>query len=121
MNHGSVAAQWADGKRGTGKNMSSDGLAVYSYGSHFPIAVWLNERRTRAAFNNDNYSVSTCKHQGHVRSVLNYGVDITFVSADDIKSILRRREERPDEGLYIVKAKQFVGSYDPMDESRNRY
>lgn len=51
------------GQRCTGHNMFFEGNTIYSYGHHFPIAIkwngWL-------LFNEERYSVSTCKHQNYV-------------------------------------------------------
>lgn len=128
MTNSDVAAKFADGLCGKSQlsketgtpYMESDGLAIYSYGRHFPIAIWLNPGRSRAAFCNDSYSSSTNKHQAHVRSALNHGIDLTFVSADDIKGILRLRERQPEESLVILKIDKYVAEYDPMAVCRRR-
>ena len=52
---------------GRGNNIFIDGDAIYSYGSHFPIAL-----RTPAGYivNKSKYSVTTSKHQGYVKRAI---------------------------------------------------
>jgi len=115
MNHKKVAEHWREGKSAKGSRMYSDGEAIYSYGDHFPMAVWLNPYRTSVAICSDTYSISTSKHQHIVGSVLNdfYGKK-THVSLEGIKNIRRERSSNPDAHMIVVKEKVFVSDYDPM-------
>ncbi len=54
---------------------------VYSYGRHFPMAVYVDGRWI---VNSDRYSVTTTRHQGYVRQAVGAG----YESADTAK--LRR-------------------------------
>ena len=51
------------GNRCTGSNMFFEGNIIYSYGYHFPMAIKWNGY---VLYNDERYSISTCKHQGYV-------------------------------------------------------
>lgn len=51
------------GERCTGSHMFFEGNVIYSYGHHFPMAIKWNGY---VLYNDERYSVSTCKHQGYV-------------------------------------------------------
>lgn len=51
------------GERCTGSHMFFEGNVIYSYGYHFPMAIKWNGY---VLYNDERYSVSTCKHQGYV-------------------------------------------------------
>lgn len=116
MNHTKVAEHWVEGLSAKGSRMYSDGLAVYSYGQHFPIAIWLDRSRRHLAFCDDHYSNSTCKHQGHVRSALRgHYADMVICTQDGMQRILRQRSCNPDKDVVVVKDIEFQTSYDPME------
>ena len=81
MNNSQVAHLWANQSRKSARGSSFyfDGPTIYSYGPHFPVATIATRKGKRAfLFNNDNYSISTCKHQRHARRAV-YGLDaLTF-------------------------------------------
>lgn len=58
------------GRGGKNYTMVTDGMAIYSYGEHFPIAAWANDCRTHVVFNTEYYSVSTSGHQRCVKRAL---------------------------------------------------
>ena len=120
MSNGTVAERWANGLSGTGSHMFSDGLAVFSYGYHFPIAVWLDEGRTRAAFCDYPYSITTQKHQGHVRSSLGYDLrgKTVSVSQKDMQEVWHTRRHHPEKDVIIVKAERWLGDRDPLGNYR---
>lgn len=62
-----VADAWAMGYSAKGNNMFTDGVTIYSYGYHFPIATRVNGH---VLFNMTYYSATTCKHQSHVRRAM---------------------------------------------------
>lgn len=91
VSHSDVCARFADGKKTTAKRMFSrhdgpDGaLRLYSYGSHFILAVRLKDSKAGIKYllNGDTYSSSTSKHQGHARGACSPGVVIPFETLKD--------------------------------------
>jgi len=75
QSHSEVAHVWASRSQSEGraKNVFFMNDTIYSYGTHFPIAkfVDLPNGRTIVLFNASDYSVSTSKHKGHVAGALN--------------------------------------------------
>ena len=74
-----LAHVWAqrtqDEGRTTNKNMFFSGDTIYSYGRHFPVATFIDEKstgETYVIYNNDSYSVSTTKHQSYVRRAVSH-------------------------------------------------
>lgn len=55
-----------------GHNVYFERSTLYSYGSHFPMAWCITTPSGKDFFlvNADRYSVSTCKHQGHLWSAM---------------------------------------------------
>ena len=74
-NHRNVAHLWAaqTQSRAKGHNLFFEGPVIYSYGYHFPIAVFtpfhVNGERV-VVFNGASRSVSTSKHQSYTRGAL---------------------------------------------------
>lgn len=64
VSHRDVARAFIKGKKATGSRMYTENKVIYSYGDWFPIAHWIVNNIY--LFNNDNYSVSTTKHQNIV-------------------------------------------------------
>lgn len=62
-----VADAWAMGYSAKSGTMFTDGETIYSYGYHFPIAKKVNGY---VLFNHTRYSVTTSKHQCHVRRAM---------------------------------------------------
>jgi hypothetical protein len=65
MQNFDVAVAWAkeeNAEEKTGHMYCRNGV-LYSYGEHFPIAVWLNFPEQVLAWNEDRYSVTTGKHK----------------------------------------------------------
>jgi hypothetical protein len=69
-----VAHVWAQqtqphGRSGNGQ-FYFDGGTLYSYGSHFPVAMFVQNHRGQecALFNSDSYSITTSRHQSRARS-----------------------------------------------------
>lgn len=55
---------------GKGNNMFFEGKSIYSYGHHFEIARFIDERTV--LFNSNGYSNTTAKHKSYVRSAINH-------------------------------------------------
>lgn len=62
-----VADAWAMGYSAKSGTMFTDGVTIYSYGYHFPIAKRVNGH---VLFNHTRYSVTTSRHQCHVRRAM---------------------------------------------------
>lgn len=72
MNNSQVAKNWRKqtGKMKNGHSMYYNGKTIFSYGSHFPMAIItdsLYEGKTIIIQNSNSYSNSTAKHQNHMR------------------------------------------------------
>lgn len=75
MNHSQVAHIWAqnNGENKSGCNMFCRGTAIFSYGEHFMLARHLQIGGVWVVFHNNNgHSVSTAKHQCHVRGATSH-------------------------------------------------
>ena len=55
-----------------GSNVFIEGHILYSYGQHFPLAVRINDEQGNKYFilNNQKYSITTSRHQFHLRKAL---------------------------------------------------
>lgn len=73
-----VADAWAMGYSAEGGHMFTNGVTIWSYGYHFPIAKRVNGR---VLFNHTYYSATTSKHQRHVRRAMRG--DIVYCRAID--------------------------------------
>ena len=67
------------GNRCTGSNMFFEGDIIYSYGYHFPMAIKWNGY---VLYNDERYSISTCKHQGYVLGACSH-MDIVHCASLD--------------------------------------
>lgn len=74
-----VAHLWAhkaqSEARNANRSMFFTDSTIYSYGSHFPMAKHVTNKRGENAilFNERSYSVTTSKHQGYVRQSIPHG------------------------------------------------
>lgn len=73
LTHNEIARRWVTRNAPSEKELRAyavfcDQETIWSYGYHFPIAVFWDERTV--LFNTDKYSVSTAKHQRIVRHAL---------------------------------------------------
>lgn len=85
-----VAHVWAqrnqtEGRTGT-SNMYFNSDAIFSYGSHFPLAKFLND--DTVLINTDGYSVSTSKHKQEVRGALRSGLNKLHTNTAIIKHLV---------------------------------
>ncbi len=74
-----VAEAFANHKSGASRHLYTNGRVIYSYGRHFPVAVWLADGSV--AFNKSSYSVTTSTHKSIVRRCLSH-VNVISVSHD---------------------------------------
>lgn len=82
-----VAEAWSRGQSAEGSNFFTDGITIWSYGYHFPIAKKVNGR---ILFNPTYYSSSTSKHQSLVRQTIQDSRRLVFCR--DIKSHIMNEE-----------------------------
>lgn len=83
-----IAQQWADANYSGAsfdrcehsRHMFWDETRIFSYGRHFPIARYLPAERV-TLLNSASYSVTTARHQSHVRGVVE-GVTFRVPSLD---------------------------------------
>ncbi len=69
MTNKQLAERYAEGKlSGTAPRMFIDGVSIYSYGYHFPIATKIKDGVY--LFNIDGYSNTTARHKSHVLGAL---------------------------------------------------
>jgi hypothetical protein len=84
VRHNEVAQAWANGQKLTGSRMYTDGKTVWSYGSHWPIATWVND--DTILFNMSSYGSSSTS--GHTSKVWNKLPKVRVIKTDT-KTILR--------------------------------
>ena len=90
--HSDVADAFGKGRSRTGSRMWTDGRTVYSYGSHFPIAIWIRFGYT-VAFNVDYYSSTTSRHQSLVRSEIHNIREVIELDTARIKEVERQAHD----------------------------
>lgn len=90
FNNDMVAHVWAQGKQGEGRtnngNVYFRDRIIYSYGSHFPMAVRMGV--ASVIINADTYSISTGGHQSQVRHATNHMASIHVPKLADIARLL---------------------------------
>jgi hypothetical protein len=64
LNNEQVVTAWVMGLSARGRNIYTDGVTIWLYGPHFPIAKHLT--LGRVLYNISHYSTTTAKHQSHV-------------------------------------------------------
>lgn len=85
-NNRQVAHAFAAGSGPTqGSNLYHDNRVCYSYGSHWPLAVKLDD--SRVLVNNDRYSATTSKHRSYVAGAL--AVEGWQIIASDLAECLQ--------------------------------
>lgn len=81
-----------DTARNSGQTFYFNGPSLFSYGSHFVVAHWLETGAGAVLlWNSDSYSVSTSRHQGYARNALTRHTwdnawHIPGMKADDVRS-----------------------------------
>jgi len=86
MKNSEVAEEFYWGsKKSEGSHMYVEGNILYSYGSHFPMAVRLKEG---FLWNPDKYSQSTSSHQSCVKSYIGKEILAEFPTQELIKLII---------------------------------
>ena len=88
--NGAVAQAFVEGRklRSSSGKMYTCGRVVYSFGSHFPIAIRLDENTY--LFNSDSYSQRTNGHQSRVRFAIPQSATVYHCSTQEIIDAVRR-------------------------------
>lgn len=89
-NNDMVAHVWAQQQQQSGRSSNGqfyfEGATIYSYGSHFPIARFVEHKGARAVlFTTQSRSVTTSAHCGRARSAL-HGLGLPVFSVDGVLS-----------------------------------
>lgn len=86
-----VAHVWAQRSQSEGRtpteNIYFNSDALYSYGSHFPLAKFLDSNTV--LINGDSYSVTTSKQQSEVRSAIPSHYTRIYTTTEIIKNVVR--------------------------------
>jgi hypothetical protein len=87
MNNSQVAHLWASQNKdyGKGSNFFFEGTTIYSYGRHFPIARFVENKSGEKAvlFTNKRWGNATAKHIGYTRRAI--ASDIPVFNVEDVK------------------------------------
>lgn len=73
-----VVENWNSGYAGNAEHLFTDGRTIWSYGRHFPIVTRNNGR---ICYNEDAYSITTSRHQGHVARILGWSTKKELIKA----------------------------------------
>lgn len=129
--HANTAHVWAQQSYPRGKSsdgrMWFDGPTIYSYGTHFPIARFLDKRhdgKQVVLFTEARYSVSTGAHISHVRGAL-YGLDVIVIPVSDLRQFGTSKPDlqRCFDGLItrLADATRVAASLDPRMADRGAH
>ena len=92
-NHG-VAHAWASRSQDEGRSANGNfyfvGDTIYSYGSHFPVAMFYGEL---VLINDDSYSVSTSRHQSLARGAVSHMERLYLPYFRAVTDLIRMRKE----------------------------
>jgi len=92
MRNQDVAYAFARGHEAQAGHIYTDGRVIYSYGTHFPIAIKASDGRIY--FNEDKYSVTTSCHQSLVRGAIGGSWDIVESNTEEMKAMLSQYPSR---------------------------
>ena len=79
----------------------STGRVLYSFGSHFPLAVWLDADGYGMAWNADRYGPRTTSHQSAARCLL--PEPLLELRTDEMCELARLVEDDPGARVHVVK------------------
>jgi hypothetical protein len=86
FSNGEIPHLWMHKIQSSARNQQGtlffEGLAIYSYGTHFPIAMHVTNAKGKAAvlYNSGSHSVTTSQHQHMVRSAIPDSVPVFTVA-----------------------------------------
>lgn len=113
--NGMVAHVWAQQTEDSGSNSNESFYfikdTIYSYGSHFPIAKFI--QKSVILFNSDKYSITTSQHQSLTRHAIPYhcivievpNLDVRIFKKSEAKHIKERYSKANNENLAYLKNK----------------
>lgn len=115
--HSMVAHVWAQQSQSEGyaSRMHFTHETIYSYGEHFPMAVFVTNDagETVCAVNTDHYSSSTGKHQSHVRRAISGPtMPVNTATAKALSSWMASKRHRADVGLAKGEARKWQREHD---------
>lgn len=93
----SVAEAFIHHKQAKGSHMYTDGMSIWSYGSHFPIGSW---RGNKVLVTTDKYSRSTSNHQSKLR----YAISSNAIPSEDVPLAKVQKNVQKIENWRIKKA-----------------
>jgi hypothetical protein len=110
-NHSEVCHVWANNTDlnayGRASNIFFEGDAIYSYGRHFILGKkFFHEGREITFVNSNSYSVSTRKHQTHLRRAVNgltFSINFPNNSCFEIGHLGQVRRDLEDEIKVLIK------------------
>lgn len=73
--------------KGKGSNMYIEGHTIYSYGSHFPLAIRFSENSFYV--NRDIYSQSTSQHQSYLRNAFKLNQTLMYRNTKEMWKLIR--------------------------------
>lgn len=144
VNSREVAHLWAhqlqEHARTSNGSVSFQGKVIYSYGHHFPIAMFVRDAQGQEAilFTTRTYSKTTAKHIGYVRMAISHRRGDTFnvplagnmyerdyTRDDQIEAYVRSYQERINEleakMTSARKPERYLGALESLIEEANRF
>ena len=117
VSHYEVARAFLFGEKLRGTNMFSTGDIIYSYGTHWPIAVRVGDEYY---VNTSKTSVSTSKHTSYVKSALHM---YKVVTLDEIRNIVRHKEMNSGdkEGLIVLERTKYPQNEEELKVALKQY
>lgn len=92
VKHRDVVDAWLGQAKLKGSRMFTDGKVIYSYGEHWPLALWVGSNRI--LLNVENYgSPSTSKHLSYVRSGIPSHIEVIECNCSEIQRVINYPEE----------------------------
>lgn len=138
FNNSELSHVWANQTQshGKGSSMFFENETIYSYGYHFIIAKYLQNKEGQKCvfFNDRNYSNTTNKHQNLVRRAIPYGLPVFHVKSffneieysasthkDNLTNYIEKAEEAKNKAIKANKNKMYYlqsvkNSLDNFDE-----
>lgn len=116
-----VAHAWASRSQHYGRsnnhNLYFESNVIYSYGNHFPIAMFHDDV---VLFNGDSYSVSTHKHQGIVRRAVRHCDVVTLPYLGDVRQIIKIDDKATKRRLAVKYVKSIAEDIAVIEDKLTR-
>ena len=134
MKHEDVAKAWIKGRKAKGHvsteygsgsyTFYTDGRVIYSFGEHYPVGVFLDCHREKAALCGEPWTGSieyggsdghTGKHRSHAaRALRNAGIPFEWLSLNDMRKLVEVRKERWADTVVLITKTRYLSSEDPL-------